>query len=157
METNNEVIEEIEVEETDGGGGGHWPPVQKSKCVAQVSPDAKEVTVKATDCCNNIIARATQNLDVVTKEVKASIIKGKVICNSNMSSGVEGAIVVATAKGSSTPCYVGITNYKGEYSICVPAPASTSDVIYSVEAYFVSGCVGNNLCPPAASCDSKCK
>lgn len=149
-------IEDIQEVGDIGCDGGGRPPQVKPKCVAQVSPEAKEVDVKPSDCCNNIIARVSQNLDVETREIRASIIKGKVTCNGG-STGVKGAIVVATEKGKTAPSYVGITNSKGEYSICVPTPRSISNTTYSVEAYCASGCVGDNLCPKTDSCDCGCK
>lgn len=147
METNNEIIEDID----EVVNPNYWPPTPQPKCVAQVGATAKTVDVKRPgNCCVDIIASAPQ-ISIVMKEIKASIIKGKVVCGSG-SAGVEGAIVVATNAGNR---YVGVTNSNGEYSICVKAPTGSTPLTYSVEAYCCSSCVGE-VCS-SADCNCGCK
>lgn len=124
--------------------------VVSNPCIAQVGPSSTCMTVKPMgDCCKNIV----QNVDPVSiymKEVKASILKGRVNCG-NSTTGVEGVIVVAT--GPNGKHYVGITNNKGEYSICVPSVSSNT--IYSIEAYCCGTCSGATCTD--APCECGCK
>lgn len=119
-------------------------------CIAQVGPSAVDVTLTPMgNCCANIV-QEVEPLSIFMKEIKASILKGRVNCG-NSETGVEGVIVVATGPNGNN--YVGITDFNGEYSICVPAV--DANITYSLEAYCCGGCTGA-ICTDT-DCDCGCK
>ncbi len=151
MDINNENIEEVVevVEVEDLESGSHTPPVTTPTCVAQVKSAPTSVTVTpSTACCDKIITEVASDIAIDMREIKCSIIKGKVKCNG---SGVAGVIVVVSSTGSGPiKRYVGITNSTGEYGVCVPNSGT-----YSIEAYCPT-CV-SGVCPSAGACDCGCK
>lgn len=129
----------------------------REKCIAQVGATPIEICVKPKEkCCKDIVTNIEESIKIYMKDVKVTILKGKVKCGSGYGNkGVEGAIVVATSgHGKYKNTYVGITNSYGYYTICVPAEEKT----YSIEAYCCNSCVGEygGICEDA-SCHCKCK
>lgn len=121
-----------------------------NSCIAQVGPSPINMIVKPMgDCCTNIIQRVNP-ISIYMKEIKVSILKGRVNCG-NSTTGVEGVIVVA--RSANGKYYVGVTNNNGEYSICVPSVSVNTS--YSIEAYCCGTCLGN-VCTNAP-CECGCK
>lgn len=124
-------------------------------CIAQVlqKPAKGRIIKPSHDCCNcdNIITKVDP-VYVLMKQINVTILRGYVCCgetpddcsytNRPCTNPVEGAVVVATVTVIDTNFatvtenyYVGITNDKGEYSICVPVPEGKETVTYEVQAY----------------------
>ena len=149
-ETVDTVVSEISKESCPDG---EKSCTRTRECVAQVGVPSVTKEVSALgDCCRDLV----QNVDPIVmkmKKIRATIIRGQVLCSDENGSGVEGVIVVARRENNNKN-YVGITDEYGNYSICVPPKCS-----YTISAYCCGNCEGDgsgDICRDV-DCECGCK